>query len=229
MASNKSSILIFEMNKKYLLFKILTRELRSHLRSEIWKNFGAKYVNEKNEQSLEFYKTDQQIDTIQNEDTNSASNTSNNNTSSNFNLTDDLIYEYFSALVASYEISREIDYVYEYALFEKNKYIVRFHQYKNFLIMILFNVTTGVDPGLGSFESTNQLYTEYHTKWFCKSIVSLIKYKFGISTDDRCLKEADENTTEIKSIFSKWSFYYQNENLYFMEAIEKLDVYIFRY
>lgn len=212
MAYAKPSILIFEMNKKYLIFKILNKELKNQLRSEIWKNFGAKYVREKNEQSLEFYNSDQQD--FQANDSIKA-----NNNNNNFDLTDDLIYEYFSALVASFEISKEIDFVYEYALFNQNKYIIRFHQHKNFLIMVLFN-----NFETNSSESKNQLYAEYYADWFCKSIISLIKYKYGISTDDRCLKETDEKTIEIKSLFSRWSSYYQSENLYFFEAIEKLEV-----
>ena len=100
MASIKSSVLIFEMRKKYLLYKILTKELKSQLRSEIWKNFGARYVNEQNEKSFEFYKSEQQSTPLVVDESGNI----NSNNSSNFNLTDDLIYEYFSALVASYEI-----------------------------------------------------------------------------------------------------------------------------
>lgn len=215
MASCKSSILIFEMKKKYLLYKILTKELKSHLKSEIWKNFGAKYIREKNEQNSEFYS----VDANQSDETGT-----NPSSASNFNLTNDLIYEYFSALVASYEISKEISYVYEYALFDQNRYIIRFHQYKNFLLMILFNAA-GVSAGLESFEVRNQLFAEYYTSWFCKSVVSLLKYKFGISTDDRCLKDTDEPAVEIRSLFVKWSHLFHSENLYFVEAIEKLEVF----
>ena len=232
MAASKASILIFEMNKKYLLYKILTKELKNHLRAEIWKNFGAKYVNEKNEQSEEFYngvKTDSNEAKIDDStDTNTNNKTNKSNSLNNFNLTDDLIYEYFSALVGSFEISKELEFIYEYALFNQNKYIIRFHVHKNFLLLIILNVTLDYSSSSSSSSSSdfrNHLYSEYFTSWFCKSIISLIRYKFGISTDERCFKETDESSQlEIKSFFAKWSHYFMSENLYFIEAIEKLEV-----
>lgn len=219
MAGLKSSVLVFEMSKKTLFYKILSRELKNHLRAEIWKNFGARYVKEKSEQSTEFYSSP----VPGSDETAPLHNNSTGSSATNFNLTDDLIYEYFSVLVASYEISKELNYVYEYALFDRNKYIIRFQLYKNFLIMILFNM-----PGSGlatDMDLKNQLYVEFYSNWFLKSIISLFKYKFGISTDYRCFKDtADENVTEIKSLFSKWTHFYQTENVYFIEAIEKLEV-----
>lgn len=235
MAASKASILIFEMNKKYLLYKILTKELKNHLRAEVWKNFGAKYVNEKSEQSEKFYNGAKTNENEANEakiddstDTNTNNKTNKSNSLNNFNLTDDLIYEYFSALVASFEISKELEFIYEYALFDQNKYIIRFHVHKNFLLLIILNVTLDYSSSSSSSSSSdfrNQLYSEYFTSWFCKSIISLIRYKFGISTDERCFKETDESSQlEIKSFFAKWSHYFMSENLYFIEAIEKLEV-----
>lgn len=238
MAASKASILIFEMNKKYLLYKILTKELKNHLRAEVWKNFGAKYVNEKSEQSEKFYNGGKNNENSENEaneakaddstDTNNNNKTNKSNSLNNFNLTDDLIYEYFSALVASFEISKELEFIYEYALFDQNKYIIRFHVHKNFLLLIILNVTLDYSSSSSSSSSSdfrNQLYSEYFTSWFCKSIISLIRYKFGISTDERCFKETDESSQlEIKSFFAKWSHYFMSENLYFIEAIEKLEV-----
>lgn len=231
MTTRNSSILIFEMNKKYLLYQIITKELKIHLKSEIFRNFGAKYIIEKSQQNSEFYSSNNnQFNVDKNkispfENLENSNNKADESTASNFTLTNDLVYEYFSALVASFEIAKEINYVYEYAFFSQNKYIIRFHMHKNFLILILFNYND-ISAINESSELKNQIYSEYYTSWFCKSLISLIKYKFGICTDDRCFKDATENKLEIKNLYLKWSNYFLNENLYFIEAIEKLEVYL---
>lgn len=95
-----SSILIFEINKKILLYKILTDELLQLLKTEIVKNFGSNYVIEKNEQKTAADENDtsatekeDNIDENKNETKANPEKKLNNN-NAELNLTNDLIYEY---------------------------------------------------------------------------------------------------------------------------------------
>jgi hypothetical protein len=212
----ENSILIFEITKKFLVFKILSKELYESLSEDILKNFGLKYVEEKNQ-------SDNFRANINDESPNNA----------DINLdkkppvvTDDLIYEYLSTIVNSFEISKEIDYTYEYALFNKNSYIIRFMQFKNFLFICL-NRLNPASKSSKSINTTNSdyaklIYSEYYTGWHCKSLISLLKFKFGICLEDKCFNDIMKN--EIKNLYLKWNEFHSNEMVYFVEAIEILDV-----
>ena len=215
--SIENSILVFEITKKFLVFKILSKELYESLREDIVKNFGLNYVEEKN-QSANFRSNANDESSTHKADTNCEKKP--------LVVTDDLIYEYLSTIVNSFEISKEIDYTYEYALFNKNSYIIRFMQFKNFLFICL-NKLNQASKSLKSVNNTNSdyaklIYSEYFTGWQCKSLMSLIKLKFGICLDDKCFNELTKS--ELKSLYLKWSEFHSNEMVYFVEAIELLDV-----
>jgi len=97
-----SSILIFEINKKILLYKILTDELLQLLKTEIVKNFGSNYVIEKNEQKTAADENDtsatEKEDNIDENKTKHETKANPekklNNNNAELNLTNDLIYEY---------------------------------------------------------------------------------------------------------------------------------------
>lgn len=199
-----SSILIFELNRKFLLYKILTDELGQILKDEIIKNFGFNYVAEK--QKLN-------DDTSTTERENSASEESHIN-DQKFELTHDLIYEFFSPLVASFEITKDINYVFEYALFKKTNYIIRFNVFNNCLIMCILKS----DPC--DSEISKLIYSDYYSSWYLKSLISLLKYKYGICSDEKCFT----SSVDIKKLYQKWSNLFMNDPIYHIEAIEHLQV-----
>ncbi len=223
-----SSILIFEINKKILLYKILTDELLQLLKTEIVKNFGSNYVIEKNEQKTAADENDtsatekeDNIDENKNETKANPEKKLNNN-NAELNLTNDLIYEYFSPIVASFEISKDINYTYEYALFNKNQQTIRFYLYNNCLIMCILSNTTTSKLNKSDSELTRLVYAEYQTSWYCKSFISLIRYKFGICSDEKCFTGL--NQIDIKKLYQKWSYLHANDPVFYIEAIEQLQI-----
>ena len=203
---NFASILIFEINKKFLLNKIITDELHEFLRTEIIKNFGIKYVEEKsnlNDAELR------------------SSSLSSSPSQAHLSVTDDLIYEYFSPIINSYEISKEINYTSEYALFTNSDYSIRFYPNKIFLILTIFNSKTFINQE-ASAALTKQIYTEFYSNWYSKSFISLVRYKFGICQDERCFKEPFK--TELNNLMNKWFFSFNTDQVCFTESIEKLDI-----
>jgi len=265
---SKFSVLIFEINKKFLLFKILSHDFHELLRDEIIKKFGSKYVHEKNNQSENFRKENlgngdvygqennhdsenhesDDTDVIQEEtegnnesddDENGSTTEVDDNVGENLSssqmsakkkkrkkllLTDDLIYEYFSPIVNSFEISKEINYIFEYTLFKNNQHIIRFNLHKNCLFMFIQDMSSNSGNLLKpKAEMTNLIYSDFLSGWCCKSLITLLRYKFGICSDEKCFNNI-VNKIEIKELFSAWSNYYQVDQLYFLEAIEQLEV-----
>ena len=189
----QSSVLIFEINKKFLLFKILSKEFHDSLRNEVIKKFGSKYVDEKNNQTsgyarehLESNETacdtgiinSDEEEESETEDTgeeeNDGSTTEVDDTAENVSnkkrkkrkkliLTNDLVYEYFSPIVNSFEISKEINYIYEYTLFKKNQHIIRFNLHKNCLFMCIQDLNASTTGHLASpkSEMTNLIYSDF--------------------------------------------------------------------
>ena len=262
MPTTAPSILIFDINRKFLLYKILNKNFAKQLREEIIKLFGVNYVNEKNQEQnkaeninnggnlKEGEETKKKIssrdsslldssieeDNQQNssaEDKTETDNTQKRKSSptpsiknkAKLTLTNDLIYEYFSPIVNSFEISKEIAYVYEYVLINRNKYTIRFCQYNNCLILLIYNLIDqqfylNVNTTRKSSELTRQIYIDYYTNWFNKSLVSLLKFKFGICSNEKCFNLNKKN--EIKNLYTKWSEYFLNDQSYFVEAIDQL-------
>jgi hypothetical protein len=265
------SILIFELNRKILLYKILNTCLAKELRKEIIKLFGVNYVNEKNVEnrnkkvdiegeepanesmpkntSMETSKTsadsfldssieddESELSTEQNTETD---NTLKLRTSSptydtqpqvkpSLTLTNDLIYEFFAPMINSFEITREISYCYEYALIDRSKYTIRFYLYTNCLILLIYNfgdvqAYLSSSSIRASSELTRQVYIDFYTNWFNKSLISLLKFKFGICSDEKCFK-LSANKKEIKRLYLKWSEYFLNDQAFFVESIDQLVV-----
>jgi hypothetical protein len=250
------SVLVFEINKKFLLFKILKQDFYELLRDEIIKKFGSKYVNEKNNQSDEFRRGTENgnehensnefddKDAIQEEEGEGDEEENDDNGSTTevddigdiqdsskikkkrkkLFINNELIYEYFSPIVNSFEISKEINYIFEYTLFKNNQHIIRFNLHKNCLFMFIQDMSSNVDKTFKSnTEMTNLIYSDFLSGWCCKSLTSLLRYKFGICSDEKCFNNK-VNKTEIKELFSAWSNYYHAEQVYFLEAIEQLEV-----
>jgi hypothetical protein len=196
MSYHSYSVFVFDITKKILLCRQISVDLFRLIYDEIVKNFGLDYVKEKN--SLR----------------------------NNYNeISDDLIYEYFSPLVNSYEISKELSYSYEFGLFKKNNLILRFSSFKNCLIMYVYaNNTIMNNTNHSSSSLTSSIYSQYSTDWAAKSMLSLIRYKFGICSDDKCFNKINSN--EIKLLFLQWTQLYSNDLNYFVETIEQLEVFI---
>lgn len=168
-----SSILVFDLNKRCLLFKLLSDELTNALLKEINK------TNSNQEEQIT-------------------------------SLNSDFLNSYFSPLVSSFEISREIDYLYEILSFNAYKSTIRYNLYENCLILCIFeseNVTNS---------KVNCLLNDYQTSWEFKCIVSLIRYKCSICTIDSI------DTNLIESMFKQWLKLNNNQIINFFEAIEFL-------
>ncbi len=219
-----SSILIFEINKKILLYKILTDELYQLLKNEIVKNFGTSYVNEKNNQENLEDTQDTSATEIENSYSEEPSiiNKMNETKPTEMNLTNDLIYEYFSPIVASFEISKDINYTYEYALFNKNQYIIRFILFNNCLTLCILNNSNNNKIDRKESDMNRLINAEYFTSWYCKSFISIVKYKFGICSDEKCFSNL--NQIDIKNLYTNWSHLFANDPVYYLEAIEQLQV-----
>jgi hypothetical protein len=258
------SVLIFELNRKILLYKILNNSLAKELRKEIIKLFGVNYVKEKNVEnrnkktgaenetkpeakSMENSKasTDSFLDSSieeeeeENDESSTEDNTETDNTQklrtsspttntpeakASLTLTNDLIYEFFAPMINSFEITREINFIYEYALLDRNKYTIRFYLYTNCLILLVYNFGD-VNSGSirASSEMTRQVYIDFYTNWFNKSLISLLKFKFGICSDEKCFR-LSANKNEIKRLYLKWSEYFLSDQAYFVESIDQLVV-----
>ena len=218
-----SSILIFEINKKILLYKILTDELLQSIKTEIISNFGSNYVIEKNSQQ-KTVETVEENDTSTTERENSFSeepfNEQVNKPKQEMNLTNDLIYEYFSPIIASFEISKDINYSYEYVLFNKSQHIIRFNLYNNCLILCILSNSLKLTQS--ESELNKLIFSEYYTSWYCKSFISLIKYKFGICSEEKCFNGL--NQIDIKKLYQKWSYLFSNDLVYYIEAVEQLQM-----
>jgi hypothetical protein len=208
MSFSMASILIFDKNKKYLLYKILNKDILNLLINE----FNKEYGENQNFQSLSPIPENQQAPhrptTM---------------------LTDDFIYNYFAPIINSFEISKEMNYVYEYALFNKNQYIIRFTLYDNCLLLCIYSCVNSLQLQSSQqknistevLELNKLVYNDYHTNWCSKSMISLIKYKFGICSDERCFNEIDN---ELENLFVKWSKLHSFDVIYFIESIEYLQV-----
>ena len=178
-----SSIFVFEINKKFLLHKILTKQLEIALSADILKTFDQKYE----ELSTE--------------------------------LADNLIYQYFSPLISSFEISRDINYVYEYASFSKHQHLIRFSLHKNCLIFCIYDATNKPES---KSELATLIHAEYYSSWYSKSFLSLLKHKFGVCSDEKCFSKS--NQRDLERLYLKWSSLYSRDQIYFVEALEQLDV-----
>lgn len=202
----KSSILVFELNRKFLLYKILTKELAEHLQKEFIKYFDTQKIQE--EQT----------------DLKSSLNQDQAEKSKDTYLRHDLIYEYFAPIVNSFEISKEINFLFEHALFKDTNFLVRFFAYKNCLLLLVYDSNLS-STNLEKINSalTKQVNAEFYLNWCCKSFISLVKFKFGICSDEKCF-ETDDTKYDLKNLYLKWSSYFLIDQIYFIEAIEQLHV-----
>ena len=243
-----SSILIFDINKKYLLYKILNKDILKLLTSELNKKYGEENENQALSPIPENQPPPSPPPQEEQEEPKITKNL----------LTDDFIYGYFAPIINSFEISKEMNYEYEYALFNNNQYIIRFTLYDNCLLLCIYNSNSSSVSSVNSpsqqqeqqqaklstilrpmstvataFTQQRQepvsapqdlnklIYNDYYTNWCSKSIITLIKYKFGICSDERCFNEIDN---ELKNLFVKWSRLHSNDIIYYIEAIEYLQV-----
>lgn len=158
-----ASILAFDLNKKVLLFKFMTKQFKKLLDSEFINNFGDPYSKEADSES-------------------------------------NLFYQYFSPLISSFEISKDINFVYEHVLLNNSQYILRFNPYKNCLILCFYD-SNQFQFGYSHSTIARSVHNEFFTSWHCKSLVTLIKYKFGICYDEKCFV----NQGEIRRLILKWS------------------------
>ncbi len=183
-----ASILIFDIKKRFLMYKILNKELTDDLLDKFRKT----------------YENDPDTDTT-----------------SNVTINDDFIYGYFAPLINSFDISKDLNYSVDYILFNNNQYIIRFNLYDNLLILCFYNpAILSITFKLNS-SANRMLFQEYYTNWCCKSMISLIKYKFGVCSDERCFSSTND---ELKKLFYKWSYYHLSDEIFFMEAIDYLQI-----
>ena len=221
-----ASILIFEKNKKFLLYKILNKDILKLLLNELDKEYGEE--NENNLRSSSAFEEKQEETTPLPPITVTKK--------VRHQLTDDFIYGYFAPIINSYEISKEMNFVYEYALFNENQYIIRFTLYDNCLLLCIYssinssyfyssqsvqNILPQASLSPECLELNKLIYNDYHTNWCSKSIISIIKYKFGICSDEKCFNEIDN---ELKNLFVKWSKLHSCDIIYFIESIEYLQI-----
>ena len=178
-----SSIFVFEMNKKFLMHKILTKQLEVALSADILKTFDQKYEELSTESA------------------------------------DNLLYQYFSPLISSFEISRDINYVYEYASFGRHQHLIRFSLHKNCLIFCIYDATNKPES---KSELATLMHAEYYSSWYSKSFLSLLKHKFGVCSDEKCFSKP--NQRDLERLYLKWSSLYSRDQIYFVEALEQLDL-----
>jgi hypothetical protein len=238
------SILIFEINKKFLLFKILDRKFTKQLKIEVTRLYGDENFHQ-DEDNVQNLSTEFDRDEIFHSEENGSSTEEVETEIENLyhkssatplsrmklKLTNDLIYQYFSPIINSFEISREINYLFEYIFIDRNKYIIRFYLHKNCLVLLIYDMnhqnfyqnSLNVASKFGSCELTRQIYIDFYTNWYNKSIISLLKFKFGICADEKCFnnQSLNNNRKEIHNLFLKWSELFQNDQSYFVEAIDQ--------
>lgn len=178
----KISLLLFQIKRKFLIYKLLTNDLKDHLINE----FQVYFSSGKLENQLE--------------------------------LSDDLIYEYFAPIVNSFQISIDLNYRFDHFLL-KNFYI-KFYLYKSCILLLIFSVDN-FNPSKQITNVTNKIFGDFYSKWFCKSFISLVKFKFGICSDERCFQI---NNSEINELFIKWSELFSIYHLFFIEAIEEVQI-----
>lgn len=174
------SVLVFELNKKILLFKSLTKSFEVLLKAEIEKNYSTIHTAE----------TCDDNDPLQETDAN-------------------LFYQYFAPIIISFEISKDLNFVYECMLFNKQQHIIRFSLYKNCLIICVYDSFQFHQQVESKSTVTKMVHVEYYSKWYCKSFVSLMKYKFGICSAEKCFN----NQIEMQKLFLNWSDLYVNNQV----------------
>lgn len=220
-----ASLLIFDKRSKQLLFKILTGEFSSHLKQEIISSFGEAYILEKNKIISDLNQDEEQTNTLTEASTLQEESKPDDPQPTvkppDLKLTDELISEYFSPLISSYEFSKDLNYTYEYALFNKPEYMAYFYSYKECIILTIFD-SNRFELTKSSNYFMKYVYSEYYSSWCCKSLISLFKYKFSICLNEKCLSK--DSKKEIKRLFLKWCNYFQTEQIYFLEAIEQIEV-----
>lgn len=174
------SLMVFEINKKILLYKLLSPSFAAILNAEIAKNYGNNEDDSiSNQQEPQSYEcSDESPEEI-------------------------LYYQYFAPIINSFEISRDLSFVYEYILFERRQHVIRFYLYKNCLVLSIYDMRQAV-PAVGQVNSmtTRLIHAEYYSSWYSKSFVSLMKYKFGICGDEKCFTN---QTMEFNRLYSNWS------------------------
>ncbi len=193
-----SSLLVFEINKKILLYKWLSPSFAAVLNAEISKNYGGNKSNPEHK-------------TEAGEDTDGASDSE-----------DILFYQYFSPIINSFEISRDLNFVYEYILFDRRQHVIRFHLYKNCLVMSVYDTRQTV-PAVGLIKSpaTRLIHAEYYSSWYSKSFVSLMKYKFGICADEICFAN---QRSGFDRLYSNWSNLFINDQVTFFVLQSDLEL-----
>jgi hypothetical protein len=182
-----SSMLIFDIKKRFLMYKILNKELTDDLLDKFRKTYA----------DTPEVDTDKPC------------------------LNDDFIYGYFAPLISSFDITKDLNYAVDYVLFNNNQYIIRFSCYDNLLLLCFFNPTVLAATFKLNSSTNRMIFQEYYTNWCCKSMTSLIKYKFGICSDERCFASVSD---ELRNLFHKWSYYHLTDEIFFMEAIDYLQI-----
>ncbi|RNA32470.1 Hermansky-Pudlak syndrome 1 -like protein [Brachionus plicatilis] len=178
------SILLFETKRKFLIFKILTNELKDHLIKE----FHIYFSDGKLENQVE--------------------------------LNDDLIYEYFAPIVNSFEISRELNYRFDHVILKKSNFYIKFYLYKNCLLLSILPINQ-LNSLTQNTDLTKKIYGDFYSNWFLKSFITLAKFKFGICLDEKCIQI---DNSEISELFLRWSNIFFTHHLYFIEAIEEVQI-----
>ncbi len=130
-----------------------------------------------------------------------------------------LLYQVFSPLLSSFEISRDMSFLYESLLFGQRAHAVRFTAYKGCLLLCLHDSSHlhQIDAAL-----PRSLHADFHSAWFSKSFLSLLKYKFGVCADEQCFRHAA--AAEVRALFAFWSALFARTQVFFVEAIEQLEV-----
>ncbi|CAF0708209.1 unnamed protein product [Brachionus calyciflorus] len=185
----KTSFLVFDSKRKFLLYKILTKELQNHLLKEFDIYFSSAKLEDKT-----------------NQDTNQT-----------LELESDLVYEYFAPIVNSFEISKDINFKFESTLLNNSNYSIRFYPFKEYLFICIYDLKY-LNLTFKTTDLVNQVYSDYYSNWFCKSFLSLIIFKYGICLDKKCF---DSN---FKSLFLKWCDLFLTQHVYYVEAIEVVQV-----
>jgi len=78
-----------------------------------------------------------------------------------------LLYQVFSPLLSSFEISRDMSFLYESLLFGQRANIVRFTAYKSCLLLCLYD-SAHLRQIDASAALTRSLHADFHSSWFSK-------------------------------------------------------------
>lgn len=195
---------------------MITPELMDLLKSEIRENFNPEYLKE--QQAYE-----QESDHLQDDNNNDSHNNNSGNEADMSASFRNLLFQYFTTLVASFGICKSTNHLLETVFLDKKNYLFRLCSYQNFLIIVSVNsdsfgkIEHDLNPNKS--EMRTEIYFEFYTNWLIKSFVSLLRYKFGI-----CTSEDQKMLSEIRSVFCSWCDLYLNDHLFYVEAIEKLDL-----